>query len=133
MAFNSYIILDGYRYKALAKQWKPAIQRPATPRLTLLGDMEATFGTAALMKWEGLIRVSHGESSPGAADGTRDGNIFTLRATLKKRQALAFTDHYGTAYSEAVLVGPFDEDSLVNVWNSTANKYLVRVMITAKA
>jgi len=133
MAFYTYIILDGYRYKTLAKQWRPVINRPATPRLTLLGNMEATFGTEALMRWDGMISVKHGDAAPGAADGTLEGNIFTLRATIRKRQALAFTDHNGTLYGEAVLTGPFDEQSLVNVWNSSSNKYFVRVMITAKA
>jgi hypothetical protein len=133
MAFYAYIILDGYRYKTLAKQWRPMTVRPATPRITLLGDLEGTFGVAALMRWEGLISVPHGDSAPGAADGTLFGNIYTLRATLAKRQALTMTDHNGTVYSEAVLTGPFEEQALVNVWDSAANKYYVRVAITAKA
>jgi len=133
MPFNSYVTLDGYRYKTLAKQWRPVLNRPAMPRLTLLGDMEATFGVGALQRWEGLFAVPHGESAPGAADGTLYGNIYTLRQTIQKRQALAFTDHNGIVYSETVLTGPFDEQTLLNVWNSSSNKYYVRVVLTAKA
>lgn len=133
MAFNSYIILDGYRYKTLAKQWRPTTARPASPRLTLLGEMEATFGVGALKRWEGLISVPHGETAPLPADGSQYGNIASLRDTLNKRSALAYVDHNGIPYNEAVLTGPFDEQSLVNVWDSTANKYFVRVQITAKA
>lgn len=133
MPFNAYIILDGYRYKTLAKQWRPMLNRPASPRLTLLGDMEATFGVGALQRWEGQISVPHGESAPLPANGSLYGNIYTLRETIKKRQALAFTDHYGVVYAEAVMTGPFDETALLNVWNSTSNKYYVRVALTAKA
>lgn len=133
MPFYSYITLDGYQYKTLAKQWRPVTARPASPRLTLLGNMEATFGVGALMRWEGQISVPHGESAPLPPNGTQEGNIFTLRETIKKRQALQFTDHNGITYAEAVLTGPFDEQALVNVWNSTANKYFVRVQIIAKA
>lgn len=133
MAFYDYIILDGYRYKALAKNWKPMTIRPATVRLTLLGDMEGTFGSNALMKYEGFLSVVHGESAPGAADGTLYGNIYTLRETLTKKTSLTMTDHNGTAFSEVVLIGPFDEQMLTNIWNSADNKYFVRVEIMAKA
>lgn len=133
MAFYSYVILDGYRYKTLAKQWKPATVRPASARLTLLGDFEATFGAGSLMKWEGLIAVPHGETAPLPADGSQYGNIVSLRDTLKKRMALSFVDHNGDPYPESVLIGPFDEQTLINVWNSASNKYYVRLQITAKA
>jgi hypothetical protein len=133
MAFNSYVVLDGYRYKTLAKGWTPATARPATPRLTLLGEMEATFGAGALAKWEGLIAVPHGETTILPADGTLYGSIYTLRATVRKCQVVPFTDHNGTLYSEAVLIGPFDEQTLINIWNNPSNKYYVRLQITAKA
>ena len=132
MAFTSYLILDGYRYKALAKQWRPQIMRPATPRVTLQGDLEATFGAVALKRWEGMLSVRHGEAAPGLADGTREGNIWTLRRTLQKTTTVAFIDHNGTYYGEAVLTGPFSEQALINVWDSTANKYYVSVQITAR-
>src|SRR5512138_4028894 len=127
MAFNSYIVLDGYRYKTLAKQWRPQTARPATPRLTLLGDLEATFGTGALAKWEGVISVPHGETPINPADGSLYGSIYTLRNTLRKSQVVSFTDHNGNLYNEAVLTGPFDEQTLINVWNSSSNKYYVRL------
>ncbi len=133
MAFFTYIILDGYRYKTLAKGWTPQTLRPATPRLTLLGDMEATFGAGALAKWEGLITVPHGEVPINPSDGTQYGTIYTLRNTLKKSQQVAFTDHNGKVYSEAVLTGPFNEQSAINIWNSASNRYLVTLQITAKA
>ncbi len=133
MAFYTYIILDGYRYKTLAKGWTPQTLRPATPRLTLLGDMEATFGAGALSKWEGMISVSHGETDITPADGTQYGSIYTLRRTLKKSQQVSFTDHNGITYSEAVLTGPFNEQTAINVWNSSSNKYYVSLQITAKA
>lgn len=133
MAFYSYIILDGYRYKTLSKQWRPAITRPASPRLTLLGNLETTFGVGALKRWAGLISVPHGETAPEPADGSQFGNIVSLRDTLIKRSALTFVDHNGITYSEAVLTGPFEEESLVSVWNSATNKYFVQVQITAKA
>jgi hypothetical protein len=131
MAFYDYVILDGYRYKALAKQWRPLSQHAATARLTLGGVLETTFGVGTLKKWEGLLAAPHGEASPGAADGTRNGNIYTLRLTLDKRATLSFTDHNGTVYT-VVAQGPFEETSLLNVWNAADNKYYVRVMLTAK-
>lgn len=132
MAFYDYIILDGYRYKTLAKQWRPVTARPATARLTLLGEMEGTFGVGTMMRWDGQISVRHGEEAPLPADGSEYGNIFTLRATMQKREALAFTDHNGAAFPETVMIGPFDETALVNVWNSNTNKYYVRVQLVAK-
>ncbi len=132
MAFYSYIILDGYRYKTLAKQWRPYTVRAATARLTLLGSLEATFGTGTLKKWEGIISTPHGESSPGDPDGTLDGNIVTLRLALEKRQVLSFTDHNGIVY-DVIAVGPFGEQTIQNVWNAASNKYMVQVQLTGKA
>ncbi len=131
MAFYSYIILDGYRYKTLARAWKPQTNRAATARLTLQGSIEATFGAGVMLKWDGSISTPHGEASPGAADGTLYGNIYTLRQTLRRAQTVSFTDHYGNVYASATLLGPFDEQMLVNVWNSSANNYYVRVQIVA--
>jgi hypothetical protein len=131
MAFFAYIILDGYRYKTLARQWRPMTMRPASPRLTLQGNLEATFGVATLKRWEGEISTPHGTAAPGAADGTLYGNIYTLRASLAKGQMLAFTDHNGTAYS-VVAVGPFGEQTVQNVWDAASNKYYVQVQFTAK-
>jgi hypothetical protein len=45
---------------------------------------------------------------------------------------VSFTDHNGNTYT-VVAQGPFDEQSLVNIWNSAANKYFVRIALTAKA
>ncbi len=132
MSFYSYIILDGYRYKALAKQWRPMVLRPSTARMTLQGDLEATFGVGSLIRWEGIISTSHGEASPGTANGSLDGNIYTLRASLKKLTMLPMTDHTGTAYS-VVAMGPFSEQTAQNVWNAASNKYYVQVQFTAKA
>jgi hypothetical protein len=132
MAFYPYVILDGYRYKTLAKQWRPAALRAATARLTLQGNLEATFGVGALKRWEGLISTPHGETAPGAADGTLYGNIVTLRASLQKLQTLPFTDHTGAAYT-VVAIGPFGEQTIQNVWDAASNKYFIQVQLTAKA
>lgn len=132
MAFRDYIVLNGYRYKTPARSWKPTTERPATARLTLMGNLEATFGAGALKKWEGTIAAVHGEEAPGPADGTLYGNIFTLRQALQQRSLLMFNDHYGDGY-QVVSMGPFDETMLHNVWNALTNKYYVRVTLVAKA
>jgi hypothetical protein len=132
MAFYPYVILDGYRYKTLAKQWHPATLRAATARLTLQGNLEATFGVGALKRWEGMISTPHGEEATGAADGTLYGNIVTLRTSLQKLQTLPFTDHTGTTYT-VVAVGPFGEQTIQNVWDAASNKYYIQVQLTAKA
>lgn len=130
MAFYDYIILDGYRYKTLAKVWKPSVLRPATARMTLGGTLEATFAPATMKRWEGAITVPHGESAPGVANGTLPGNVFTLRASLAKSATVLFTDHNGNAYT-CVCQGPYEEQSIVNVWNSASNRYLMHLVITA--
>lgn len=122
MAFNSYIILDGLRYKTLAKQWKPAITRPASARLTLQGNMEVTFGVGVLNRWEGSIIAR-----PTTADPAY-GTIDSLRASLRKTAPLAFTDHYGKEHS-VVALGPFQETSLINVWEAAGNKIFVNVTL----
>lgn len=129
MAFYPYIVLDGCRYKTLAKQWRPSIARPATPRLTLQGSLEGTFGVGALIRWQGQIIAPHGDALPVPPDV--EGNIVSLRASLAKTQALPFTDHNGTEYI-VIAQGPFEEMSLVNVWNAASNKYYVSVQLTAK-
>jgi hypothetical protein len=131
MAFYTYVIFDGYRYKTLAKQWRPATIRVATPRMTLFGNLEATFGSGSLRRWDGLVIAPHGEAAPGAADGALDGNIFTLRASLEKRALLNFKDHTGNSY-QVVAVGPFVETMSINIWNSPSNKYYIQVQFTAR-
>ena len=55
MAFYDYIVLDGLKYRTLAKQWKPQVNKPATARVTLQGEIEATFGVTNILKWQGII------------------------------------------------------------------------------
>ena len=53
--FYDCILIDGYRYKTVAKQWKPASIRPSSARVNLLGDLEATYGSFTILRWEGMV------------------------------------------------------------------------------
>jgi hypothetical protein len=135
MPFYPYIILDGFRYKTLAKQWRPTTIRPVQARITLAGRLTATFGAAALKRWDGIISAPSGEAVPPPAipGETVYGTIENLRATLRKHEQVKFTDHYGTVYWFSTILGPFEEESLQNIWNAPTNKFLVRVSIMAEA
>ena len=122
MAFYDYIVLDGLKYRTLAKQWKPQVNKPATARVTLQGEIEATFGVTNILKWQGII------VAPVTAPAVDFGTVDTLRTSLKKREIVSFSDHYGTEY-QVVVTGPFDEQYIQNVWNAVTNKVMITVEI----
>jgi hypothetical protein len=124
---NSYITLDGYRYRTVAKQWKPKLIRPATVRVTLGGALDATFGPVSTYRWEGLIVSNYGSSAPVGPEG----NSYTLRASLEKRNTLSFTDHLGATYTVGAQ-GPFDQSSLKNVWDAPDNKIYYYIVLTGR-
>jgi hypothetical protein len=125
MPFQTYILLDGLKYKTLAKQWRPTTLKPAQARLDLMGRLSATFAAAALKRWDGIIAAP-----TTASDGY--GSIDDLRVSIAKRAMVSFTDHYGTEYPHSVVLGPFEEEHLQNVWNAPSNKVYVRVSITSE-
>jgi len=120
---NSYITLDGKKYKTPGKVWNPTTQKPATVRYTLLGAIDGTFGAANLCDWDGEIE---GPVTP--TDGTW-GSINDLRTTLAKRAALSFTDHYGNSYT-VLCQGPFKETSFSTMWDDASNHINISVRIT---
>jgi hypothetical protein len=122
MAIRNYITLDGKQYKTPAKTWEPTPTRPATVRRTLLGRGDATFGANSWREWRG--EVEGPVTSPGALWGT----LGDLRASLVKRQVLAFEDHYGNSCS-VVALGPFAERSIMNVWDDPENSIFLTVAL----
>lgn len=119
---NNYITLDGKKYKTPSKQWQPVSNKPATVRNTLLGEIDATFGSAAIDEWQGQIE---GPVTP--TDGTW-GAITDLRTSLRKNIQLVMTDHYGVAY-DVVVFGPLKEESLMPMWDSPSNIIAVTARI----
>ena len=120
---NDYIILDGLKYRTPARSWAPAEHKPASVKSTLLGEVDATYGSTTTVEWRGEI------AAPVTAPGTGWGTIADLRLSLKKRLALSFTDHYGTTRTVHVL-GPFPERSLSAKWDSPSNTIYKTVQIT---
>lgn len=135
MAFRNYIILrDGnndYRYKTLAKAWRPQIYRPMTVKMDLSGMLSATAAPAYYLRWEGTVVAP---VTPGTDDPSYIawGTVETLRHTLKNYWGTYFQDHYGTTYNPVYLMGPFYEESLLNVWDAPENKIFLTIQITAR-
>jgi len=119
---NNYILLDGYRYKTIFGSWKTKTSKPATERYTLDGSLDVTYGPASPYEWDGKI------IGPVVSDGGSWGTIEQLRVTLAKREALAYQDHYGNAYTVHAL-GPFEEESRSPMWDAQTNEFLVGVRL----
>jgi hypothetical protein len=122
MAIRDYITLDSLKYHTPAKAWEPVPNRPISVRRTLLGAADAAFGPISWREWQGDIRA------PVTAEAAGWGTIANLRTSLAKRQALAFVDHYGNACN-VVVMGPFPERSIMNVWDDPANSFFVTVAL----
>lgn len=119
---NDYITLDGYKYRTPARSWVMTNHKPASVKPTLIGETDATYGPVTILEWRGEI------AGPVTAPGAGWGTIATLRATLKKRSTLSFTDHYGTTRTVNVL-GPFIERSLTPNWDAPSNQIYASVTI----
>lgn len=121
MAFYNYIILDGKRYATLQKAWEPGMMSPQTTRITLAGDLDATFGAANLFVWEGDIKA---DITPRAAEW---GSPTDIETTLAKKQKLSFTDHYGVAHT--VTVSGYKKRSIQPDYENSDNSLMYSVMI----
>lgn len=120
MAFYSYVTLDTKKYAALQQAWIPSVSNPMTARVTLAGTLDTTWGTDEVYNWQGELR----------ADVTPDsgyGSPSDLRTSLKKKQQLAFTDHYGVSYNIAVT--GFQERSHSPNWEGTDNAMFFAIEI----
>jgi hypothetical protein len=110
---NNYITLDGFKYVTPFGKWTPVMDKPATARIDLLGGLDVTYGPATWQRWQGMIEVA-------ANPTTGYGSPYELRATLAKRTAVTFVDHYGETYN-VHLLGPFPEMSFTPVWDGNSN------------
>jgi hypothetical protein len=119
---NNYITLDGNKYATNAKGWKVINGKPGTERYTLLGALDVTYGPATPKCWEGEI------NGPVTARAAGWGTIVTLRTTLAKKQAVSYTDHYGTTVNVHCL-GDFAERSLSTQWDGATNVIYVSVRL----
>jgi hypothetical protein len=91
----------------------------ANSRILADGSLDVTHGPTTVYLFQGEI----------AADVTPDsgyGSISNLRASLVKKQAFSFTDHYGTTYTVHA-IGPFPERALSPKWDSASNIFYVSV------
>jgi hypothetical protein len=121
MAFYPYITLDGNKYPTKFKNWGPRFDKHSTLRFTLNGSMDATYGPGELYSWVGEIKAHI--TPPGAGYGTPA----QLRATLKKKGAIAMVDHYGDTYS--VHVKNYLESSFTPDWTSPENAIFFNVKL----
>jgi len=120
---NSYITLDGYRYATAQKTWQPETPKAMTPRLTLAGNLDVTFGP-------GITKVWTGEIQARVTPKTNYGTPAQLRASLEKIQGLSFTDHYGTSYT--VYIQGFKERSYTPSWDGASNAMYFNVRMVGK-
>lgn len=121
---NTYITLGTKRYKTVAKSWRPEILKPTAVKHSLDGELLATFGPTNVLRWSGAV------IGPVTPENSQYGSIEDLRTLLKTRQVVTFVDHYGSSYG-AVVLGPFVEQSLQNVWDAPGNKIYVGIQVVA--
>lgn len=124
---NDYVSIDSKKYHTTARSWRPSPITPSTTRLLLSGNLDAAYGPATLLQWEGEV------CGPVTSPGTGWGTISDLRTSLAKRQKLTFVDHYGTSYTGSVITGPFKERSLIPKWDSSDNVIYVLVKVISKS
>ncbi|MCK5643188.1 MAG: right-handed parallel beta-helix repeat-containing protein, partial [Gammaproteobacteria bacterium] len=108
-AMNSFIVLDGHRYKCMHEDWRPKRSKSSSAQYTLSGNLDMTYGTVTSFEWEGNILA------PVTPDDETYGDIDDLRATLAKRTPLSYRDYYGDEYTVHV-IGPFTEESRSPMW-----------------
>lgn len=119
---NNYITLDGYKYATNANKWEEVTFKPATVRYTLSGNLDVTYGDAAPREWLGEILA------PVTARGEGWGTITTLKATLVKKSAVTFVDHYD--YScDVHCVGEQRGRSLMPRWDDPQNVFFMPVRL----
>lgn len=131
--FYNCILIDGYRYKTVAKQWKPQTSRPSTARVNLLGNLEATYGGFTILRWEGMVIAPVVAPAKGASEVYPWGDIENLRASVQKAANIVFIDHYGKKYDPTTILADAREDSLQNVWNGDANKVYLTLSLMSTA
>ena len=125
MAFYNYIILDGKYYATSAKKWQPMEQKPMTARQLVDGSLDVTYGVQSLKMWEGEIVARVTETRPGY------GSSCDIEASLRKLQAVAFTDHFGAAYTVHCQV--WRPRSFSTNWGADSNKMFYEVRLAADA
>ena len=118
---NDFISLDGKRYRCAADQWEPNEERPMVIRRLMSGNSNVTFGPATFTGWRGVVNVEVGAVAPF-------GTIDDMRATYRKRQALAFIDHYGNNYS-VVIDRSVGERSLSPKWTAVDNIFKINLSL----
>ncbi len=121
---NDYIVLDGFKYRTTHKQWMPMIDRPVLIKKLLSGARNVTFGPAMKPIWQGAVRAVAANPEPGF------GTIDDLRATYNKLVSVAFSDHYGSAYTVA-LDRRVNENSFSPQWDAASNLFEVNLTVVA--
>jgi len=116
MTMTNYITLDGKKYVTVHPKWKPQLVRPKTVRVTLAGDLDATFGSAVTQTWMGIAKAPI--TPKDASWGTRDDMV----ATFAKASLLTFVDHRGDSYNVAILSDGV-EMSRSPDWDVASNTY----------
>lgn len=118
---NAYITLDGYKYATPHKTWRPGIYPLVNSRILLDGTLDTTWGADTVIIFQGEIAA---DVTPASGYGAPTN----LRASLKKRQHLDLTDHYGDTY-DVVAIGPFAERGLSPKWDSAKNTIYFSVVL----
>jgi len=111
---NDYISLDGKQYKCRFPDWVPWFIKPGTIRYTLGGNSDVTYGTAVPQGWQGFIEVPYTGSSPW-------GGRTDFETSVKKLQAISFTDHFGSTYNVNI-VGEITFEAMKPMYDDTTSK-----------
>lgn len=120
---NAYITLDSYKYATVQKTWQPETPKAMTPRVTLAGTLDVTFGPGVTKVWTGEIKA-HVTAASGYGTPTN------LRASLVKLSGLSFTDHLGNSYT--VYIQGFKERSYTPAWDGGSNHILFNVRMVGQ-
>lgn len=121
---NSYITLNGKKYKTSANNWFPISSVPSTARMLLDGTVDVAYGPGTILEWQGTIEIS-------AQPASGYGSITDFNTAARLRSTMPFIDHYNSPSVNVHLLAPggFRQRALIPMWDSAANKFFVEVRL----
>jgi hypothetical protein len=145
---NSYITLDGKKYKTPAKLWQAVPMKPATFRYTLMGMADVTYGPGDYMEWQGQVEAPvtaqfddgiHQIETAETLGAVTVGGIMTVTVTAAGLAGSPKTysipviigDDVGTWPLKAITVMNADP-ALTSLFTVTNDMYQANIILTAR-
>lgn len=120
---NDFITLGEKKYTT-SEKWEPQVDKAMRVRLTILGELDATYAPAEILTFSGEVRVNVTETRSGY------GSQSDLEAILATKGGITFVDHENT--TRTAHVKGWKRSSLIRKWDSPSNKFFYEVTLISK-